>query len=173
MKVRLLLPVALLMTWSVLADMPGNKPRQSVTIRVSLGELSGYTIFANGPYGNYGDDEPVRDSAEILLPGGYGEPPCVIFFGVDGDDQHTDSLYVCSEEQGLVFLKLSVSGGKLISETVTEPERNETAPVVTDDENPEPGASAFQINLLVGVAFASMLLLLAAYYFTQRKRQAV
>ena len=171
MKSRVLLSLLLLFAFKARADMPGNTPREAVHVLVRLGNLQGYTIYANGSYANYGEDDAVRDSADILLNGGYGAPPCVTFFGRDAGGRTTDSLFICNEEQGTVLLTLSVRDGRLQAVEDKGPAQQDEAPVInddTDENKPETPVLALVLMALVSVS-----LLFAWYHVTQRKREAL
>jgi hypothetical protein len=158
----------------LLADIPGNTPRSEVTVLVLLGDLDGFAIYSNGPYASNGDDKIVADSSEILLNGGFGEPPCVTFFGVNKNDRYTDSVFICNQEQGDVVLKLRVVNGKLVSEEMNQPVKEETVPLITSPgDSGRSGHSFFRkpINVLVISAFVSMIMLVGWYFITHRKKQ--
>lgn len=154
------------------ADMPGNTPRQPVSILLRLGDLKGFTIYSNGP-GDYNDDVAVKDSTTILLNGGYGAPPCVTFFGILNGKTYTDSVTVCNEEQGNLVMTLSVEDGSLVTDTeygaATE---NEVAVLTDGTSGPDEGPGG-QIRILVWVALVSLVLLVAGFFTNQRKRQAL
>jgi hypothetical protein len=155
------------------ADMPGNKPREEVTILIEFGKLEGYTIYSSGSYSSDYKSIPVKDSSEHILQGGYGAPPCITFFGINNQERHTDSITVCNEEQGNVVLELSVQNGKLISEESLTT-KQEIIPVVTDNPSTDkPSFFSQPTNILIITALAAILLLLGLYFIMQRKKQAV
>ena len=157
----------------LMADMPGNQPREQVTVHVHLSNLQGFTIYSSDDYSSAYSSTEVRDSSQYILQGGFGAPPCITFFGIDNNEKHTDSMTICNEEQGTVFLKLSVENGKLVSSQSEV--KQESLPTVTGN-NDSQNTSFFlrnQIRLLVLVALASVVLLVGGYFIMQRRKQTV
>ncbi len=89
----------LLITYHSYADMPGNKPRPDYNVKIlGMNQYKDYTFYTQ----SNGDVETLKDSASLIVAGGYGAPQCVRVWGVNHKtEQHTDTLFFCSGESDL------------------------------------------------------------------------
>ncbi len=83
-------------SWAIFifGDVPGNKPRPTVDIRVSgIKSYPGYTFYVK----HTDTSRVLNDSASFKVIGGYGEPRIVSLWAVKSETQEqTDTIYFVS-----------------------------------------------------------------------------